>query len=70
MPENRLTDVVSRMQARVAGLLLAVQLDHCLHTQELSVTAFRTGGDIGSDHLPIIVDLSFRRHRPEGVRPR
>ena len=40
--------------------LLALPYDHCLVNQRLAVAAFRTGPFVGSDHLPIIAELSVR----------
>lgn len=40
--------------------LLQIPIDHCLVSDALRVGSFRTGTDVGSDHLPIIVDLSLR----------
>ena len=37
--------------------MLAIPIDHCLISQGLKATQFHTGSAIGSDHLPIIVDL-------------
>jgi endonuclease/exonuclease/phosphatase (EEP) superfamily protein YafD len=39
--------------------LLMIPIDHCLVTSDISVGDCRTGKKIGSDHLPIITDLSF-----------
>ena len=38
--------------------LLKIPIDHCLVSDALRVAGFETGSDIGSDHLPIIVDLA------------
>ena len=37
--------------------LLMIPIDHCLVSPEISVIKMRTGRNIGSDHLPIIVDM-------------
>lgn len=37
--------------------LLMLPLDHCLVSQEFAVMDCRTGSHIGSDHLPLLVDL-------------
>jgi endonuclease/exonuclease/phosphatase (EEP) superfamily protein YafD len=34
-----------------------IPLDHCLVTEDFRTESVRTGPDIGSDHLPLIVDL-------------
>ncbi|HEX2138714.1 MAG TPA: hypothetical protein VHG33_03270, partial [Woeseiaceae bacterium] len=38
--------------------LLKIPIDHCLVSDALHVASFDTGGDFGSDHLPIVIDLS------------
>ena len=37
--------------------VLGLPLDHVLVSPEIEVVSFRVGSDIGSDHLPIIVEL-------------
>ena len=37
--------------------ILSAPIDHCLVSPEIKVNNFKTGQDIGSDHLPIIADL-------------
>jgi len=37
--------------------MLQIPLDHCLISPEINVLKIRTGGDIGSDHRPLIIDL-------------
>jgi endonuclease/exonuclease/phosphatase (EEP) superfamily protein YafD len=39
--------------------VVKIPIDHCLVSDGLRVQLFRTGSDIGSDHLPIIVDVSI-----------
>jgi endonuclease/exonuclease/phosphatase (EEP) superfamily protein YafD len=34
-----------------------IPIDHCLHTPDFEVVDRRVGPDIGSDHLPLVVDL-------------
>ena len=36
-----------------------IPIDHCLVSNELSVLNARTGPDVGSDHLPLIVDVAL-----------
>ncbi len=38
--------------------LLRLPIDHCLHSADLMAVDRRVGSDIGSDHLPIVVDLA------------
>ncbi|HEX8295956.1 MAG TPA: endonuclease/exonuclease/phosphatase family protein [Chthoniobacteraceae bacterium] len=39
--------------------ILAIPLDHCLVSRSIRIKAIKRGGNIGSDHLPIIVDLAL-----------
>jgi endonuclease/exonuclease/phosphatase (EEP) superfamily protein YafD len=39
-------------------------IDHCLVSQEFTVARIRTGPNIGSDHLPLIIDLRLSEFRP------
>ena len=38
---------------------LGITIDHCLASSALGVRALKTGPDIGSDHYPLIVELTF-----------
>jgi endonuclease/exonuclease/phosphatase (EEP) superfamily protein YafD len=40
--------------------ILQVPLDHCLVSDDISVHRRAIGGPIGSDHLPVIIDLSIK----------
>jgi endonuclease/exonuclease/phosphatase (EEP) superfamily protein YafD len=39
--------------------LLRIPIDHCLLSRGLRIVDIRTGPNIGSDHLPLIVDLAL-----------
>lgn len=39
--------------------LLAIPLDHCLHSPDIAILRRRIGNDVGSDHLPVIVELAL-----------
>lgn len=38
--------------------LFGIPLDHCLVSPELAVVRREVGGDVGSDHLPLLVELT------------
>lgn len=38
-----------------------IPLDHCLHSPEIVILDRRVGPDVGSDHLPLVVDFQLRR---------
>jgi endonuclease/exonuclease/phosphatase family metal-dependent hydrolase len=40
---------------------LKIPLDHCLVSADISAAHIRTAEAIGSDHLPLIVDLAVAR---------
>jgi endonuclease/exonuclease/phosphatase (EEP) superfamily protein YafD len=39
--------------------LLSIPIDHCLVSRELVVLKAQTGRNVGSDHLPLIVDIAM-----------
>ncbi len=39
--------------------VLQIPIDHCLHSPNLVTTRRQIGPNVGSDHLPLIVDLQF-----------
>ncbi|MDC0834907.1 hypothetical protein AY599_12560 [Leptolyngbya valderiana BDU 20041] len=43
--------------------LFSIPIDHCLLTPDLRVANVRTGPDIGSDHLPLLIDLHVSASR-------
>lgn len=49
---------------------LGCPIDHCLVSPEIHVRGFRTGPNLGSDHLPIVVDFTLAggAKAPPGAR--
>ena len=41
------------------GFWIGARIDHLFYSPEFKVASYRTGNDIGSDHLPIIVELQL-----------
>lgn len=41
------------------NVLLRIPIDHVLHSEAIRVSDFRIGPDVGSDHFPIITDLTL-----------
>jgi endonuclease/exonuclease/phosphatase (EEP) superfamily protein YafD len=48
---------------------LRIPLDHCLVSPPIGVAAKTLGPDVGSDHLPIVVDLLLPPAGPPGAKP-
>jgi endonuclease/exonuclease/phosphatase (EEP) superfamily protein YafD len=42
-------------------LPMRIPIDHCLISRELEVINFRTGHANGSDHLPLVIDLKYKK---------
>jgi endonuclease/exonuclease/phosphatase (EEP) superfamily protein YafD len=38
---------------------LRIPIDHCLHSKSLRTIRYTVGSNIGSDHLPLLVELQF-----------
>jgi endonuclease/exonuclease/phosphatase (EEP) superfamily protein YafD len=59
------TGLVTTWPARVAGMPwpapLRIAIDHCFVSREIGIAAFLAGPDIGSDHLPLVIDVA---HEP------
>lgn len=66
--------LVTTWPARVAGVPwpapLRIAIDHCFVSRDIGVAALSSGPDIGSDHLPLVVDLmhSVRAARADGTQ--
>lgn len=39
--------------------LARIPLDHCFHSADVRILSRRAGPEIGSDHLPLIIDVAF-----------
>ena len=50
-----------------AGMLLArIQIDQCLVSEDLKVVRRDVGPDVGSDHLPLVVELALPTEQSGG----
>ncbi len=45
-------------------LLLRIPIDHCLHSEQITVVGRQVGEDVSSDHYPLIVDFVIRTDNP------
>jgi endonuclease/exonuclease/phosphatase (EEP) superfamily protein YafD len=43
----------------VVAPFLMIPIDHCLISPDIQVAAIRTGRNLGSDHLPLVIELVF-----------
>ena len=48
---------------------ISVCIDHCFVSRGVHVVNRRVGPNLGSDHLPVIVDFSLGRHRKTRQKP-
>ena len=57
----RVSGLVTTWPASVGGLswpgLLRIAIDHCFVSHDVGVAALSPGPDIGSDHLPMVIDV-------------
>jgi endonuclease/exonuclease/phosphatase (EEP) superfamily protein YafD len=55
-------DVGQPLQASWPAALgpFGIRIDHCLHSKQWDTIETRTGPELGSDHLPVIVELRLR----------
>jgi endonuclease/exonuclease/phosphatase (EEP) superfamily protein YafD len=40
--------------------VMSIPIDHCLHTSGVQILNREVGREMGSDHLPLIVDFQIR----------
>lgn len=48
-------------RASIRGIPVAVRIDHILMSSEVLPAVCETGPEVGSDHLPVIADVSLKR---------
>ena len=48
---------------------MRIPIDHCLHSRDIHALRCVTGQPIGSDHLPLIVDLALPPNRGSAAHP-
>jgi endonuclease/exonuclease/phosphatase (EEP) superfamily protein YafD len=60
---SAVSGLVTTWPARVAGVPwpapLRIAIDHCFVSRGVDVAAFSAGPDIGSDHLPLLIDIAY-----------
>jgi endonuclease/exonuclease/phosphatase (EEP) superfamily protein YafD len=66
--------LVTTWPARVAGVSwpapLRIAIDHCFVSRGVDIAAISAGPDIGSDHLPLVIDIAYGpRAGGEPARP-
>ena len=47
--------------------IFMISIDHCLVSSHFVVNNIKVGDDIGSDHLPLIVNLSLKKYSNENI---
>lgn len=62
---TRVSGLVTTWPSRVGGIPwpapLRIAIDHCYVSADIGVEAIAAGPDIGSDHLPLLIDISVSR---------
>jgi endonuclease/exonuclease/phosphatase (EEP) superfamily protein YafD len=60
---SAVSGLVTTWPARVAGVPwpapLRIAIDHCFVSRNVDIAAFSAGPDIGSDHLPLVIDIAY-----------
>lgn len=69
LSESRLGFGVQPSWPSSLPVALRIPIDHCLVSKNVRVVRHKIGPPVGSDHLPVIVDLEVRRPIPENDSP-
>lgn len=66
-PATDVSGLVTTWPSRMASLplpaVMRIAIDHCFVSADVGVAAFSAGPDIGSDHLPLVIDLGHSSSR-------
>lgn len=49
--------------------ILRIPIDHCLHSPDVAITGKRTASEVGSDHLPLVIDFAIEQLRSNAQSP-